>query len=1034
VRHLMNYSKSDFISLAIYLLLIIGAIPAIAANTVNISDLTVSPDGTLLAFSAEGDIWTVSSNGGVAHRLTLNSAEDQSPVFNPAGNLLAFSSNRHGNHDVFIMDVNGGNLKQLTFDSADDMVTQFDPKGDFVVFNSYRDFREYITWKIPVQGGIPLQLCPLESSNGKLSPDGTKFVYQKGFVDKYRQGYRGPSSSNLWLYDLSKNTTVQLTKTRWNDRNPDWSDDGNTIYYISEKNDVQNILLFNLTDGTSKQLTKFNDGLIYELTVSKKNNTVYFCRDTQITRYDENGNLQLISIEIPSDRRRLEKELTDFSTCGELCVSAEGNQLVIEHRGDLFAVDPDTGDANLLTETPFRENCPRWHPLDGSLYFIGDRTGNGEIYRLSTDNDKEKLFHKARFFKEECVVKSNVPIEFFEITPDGKRLIYLLSDGRLNICDSDGNNPEELRKGDYVYNLSISPDNKWAVYLKEFAGLHTDVWLLNLKSRQEYHVSTLHGNDNYVRFTPDGRQLVISSGYEGDDEIYAVWLSLKDHEQYFETDKKTEKETDKDKSVKEPLIVDLPNIHKRFRRLISWPSSDQMPIVTPDEKTLLFKSDAMGKFALYKAEITENSIKNPALFASINPDQLITINSSEKIYYRCGGDIGTINLSDGKLSKISIKGKMKVDRLGEYLQMYREAWSAIKYQFYDKNLHNADWDAAYTKYLPLVENARTSRELRDAIRRLTGELNASHLGIYGGDDDGIKGEQTGRTGARLGDYVRNKGYEVLDVIPDTPAYRSESRIYPGEYIYSLNRIPFSENLPIAYYFNGTVGKSVDLEIFNSKNKPKMRTITLKPVGFWKYQSKAYQYWIDKNRQMVDRLSNNKIGYLHIKSMDNRSLEKFRNDVFGLLWEKEAIIIDVRGNPGGNIHNELIRHLYGKPFGWSKPRLGELTEHPDYIWRKPSVVLIDERSFSDAEVFPNGYQALGIGKVIGMPTFGGVIGTSGFSLLNGAWFRIPWVGWYTNNDRNMEHTGAIPDIQVERQPDERLTGRDSQIERAVKELL
>ncbi|HPQ39381.1 MAG TPA: S41 family peptidase [bacterium] len=1035
--------------------LLSAAVPVIlAADAIGGSGLAVSPDGNTLAFSLQGDIWTVPSAGGTARRLTVHPGEDLAPAFSPDGRSIAFSSNRNGDHDIYLMDASGGEPIRLTYDSADDIVSQFAPSGRWIIFNSYRDFREYVTWRVPVNGGQPSRLCPLESSHGKLSPDESYFVYQKGFTGSYRQGYRGPSATNIWLYTFDTRNTVRLTHTRWSDRNPVWAGGNEALYFISEQSGPQNIYRFQIDTGEITPITAFTEGLISEIACPVSGDPVFFRKDARIWRIADGESARQIPIDVPADRRRSELETIDFSGCGELSVSPEGDQLVIEHRGDLFALPPDGGDTTVLTETPFREKSPRWHPSENQIFYIGDRTGNGEIYRLSPDDGDRKLFHKARFFKETRILESDVPLEYMEITPDGKQIIYLTIDGRLICCGIDGSNSRLLLENAYAYNVTVSPDSRWIAFLQSYSGLHYDTWLMHLESGRSERISKLHGFDSDVRFSPDGKQLLMVSGYQGDNEIYAVWLSVKDHEKY--RDESDEAPPDGDASAggtgnekkddtngdnrepdtgtdPEPLRVDLDGIHERVRTLISWPSNDGLPLLVSGGKILLFKSDAMGTQAVFKGDYDDKDVSNIARLAEVNPDQLLP-GKKPTVFYRNGESIGTLDVESGKNQPIRINGKMKVNRSAEFLQMYREAWNTIKYQFYDPDLHGADWDGAYRRYLPLVETARTAREFRDAVQRLIGELNASHLDIFGGDDLEISGPATGQTGLRLGQYRKDLGFEVVDVVPETPAYRVESRIQPGEYVRAVNRQMLSPDTPVAKYLNDTIGKAVDIEVVDPDTPEASRTVTLKPISPWQYHQKAYEYWVRQNRDMVDRLSENRIGYLHIQSMGHRSLESFRREMFGIQYEKEAMIIDVRGNPGGYIHNELIQHLTGERFGWSKARLEDPRDQPDYVWRKPSVVLIDERSFSDAEVFPNGYQELGIGKVIGMPTFGGVIGTGGFHMLNGAWFRLPWVGWYTRDGRNMENTGAIPDIMVERAPTEQSEGRDSQIERAVTELL
>ena len=1047
----------------IILLLLIITMPlqaegvTVSQKVIGVTGLTISPDGSDLAFSYLGDIWTVPESGGTAQRLTVHPADDKEPAFSPDGRQIAFSSNRFGNMDVFIMESSGGEPRRLTYHSADDVVTQFAPSGKFIVFNSYREYRRYVTWKVPVEGGEPQVLCPLESAHGKLSADESSFIYQKGFAGGYRIGYRGPSASNLWMIEIPSLKVRALTRNPWNDRNPEWSPEGSAVYFISERDGPQNIYKMDLETGTASAQMRAAGGILSDLTVSPAGDRLYFCRDASPYVLPVGGEPRLIPVTAPADRPTSDEEILTFNTCDDFSLSPDDRQIALVYRGDVFALDPEGGKTRPLTQTPWRESNPVWHPTDGSLYYCGDRDGKGAIFRLVTDDNGRRLFYKARFFRESTVFSSEVPIETFRITPDARSIIYYCSDGNLYRCKIDGTEPEILLKETTIDSLDVSPDSCWISYVREFSGLHYDTYLMNLKTGREHQISRLYGHDSECRFSSDGKQLlVVSSDFDSSD-IYGVWLSRLDHEKYTDENEEAdsdiigeEKPDNKAKPKKsgqqkngkqpgndgkvEPLVVDLEDIHERFRQMVGWPSDELLPLMTRDGEKLMFKSNAMGKTGLYVLDIGKNPPENPKILAEIDPGRLVATGENGQIFFRTETGLGKIDISTGQMTPVAIEGEMRLDRNGEYRQMYNEAWAAIKYYFYDPVFHGVDWEAAYKRYLPLVERTRTAWEFRDVIRRLIGELNASHLDIYGGDDPSIREVQTGRIGVRLGQFSKDLGYRIEEIIQGSPADRVESRINTGEYLKSINRNELSPNEPMAKYLNGTVNTLVELEIASADNPHKSRKVSLKPIDPFEYEDLSYRHWVAQNRKVVDKLSGGRIGYLHIQSMGHRSLEQFRNDVFGVNWNRDALIIDVRGNPGGYIHNELIRHLYGRSFGISKARRGESREHPDYVWRKPSAVVIDERSFSDAEVFPNGYQTLGIGKVIGMPTFGGVIGTGGIKLLNNAWFRVPWVGWYTSDGRNMENTGAVPDIQAEREPGEELSGRDSQLEKAVQMLM
>ncbi len=1012
----------------------------------------LSPDDKKLVFTYQGDIWTVSAEGGNARRLTVHEADDVTPAFSPDGKWIAFSSDRFGSLDVFIMAEDGGEPVRLTYHSTDDVVLGFTPDSQYVYFNSSRDWLKQRIWKVSINGGQPFIINKEEADEGAISPDGSRIAFTYGRINPYRKGYHGPANSDIWIRDIEADTIRQLTDYDGVDRSPMWAPDGKTIFFVSDRETgVFNIWAMDTGGENLRSITRFDKGNILSPSISFSGKYFVFIHNFRIYRCNLSGAAEEFSIQTAADYRRSMFDEIEFSSeANEAAISDDEKQIAFIHHGEIFVVDIEGGKAMRLTETAARESDVHWMPGAEEILFISDRTGMPGIYKLKSALEDEKRLFKARFTEVEEFILEKAPVDFFRISPDGEKIVYHVKSKGLYMADREGKEKRLLLETEFIEDVSFSGDGRWLTYSRMVDGWNYDVFIMSVETGKEYDVSMLPGAEFDPFFSDDGKRLVFTGFGDREADIFAVWLTLEEHQKYREEeedeedqsgdkDEAAEKSKEKDKKEEEKkaeekeaekVEIDLVDIHKRVEKVVSTRGYNRKAALSPDGKTFVFVSNALDKWGLFTYTEEEGALKK---IADMNASWLKWSQDGSKIYYlKHNGNLGSIDPQSGAAAPINFNGKMDVDRREEFKQMYREAWNAIKYNFYDPNLHGADWDAAYEKYYPLVEHSRSTREIHHAIRMMLGELNASHLGIWKSGDR--KGKDTGYIGVRLGDYEKGKGYPVIDVIPESPADREESKIRVGEYIHAVDRKTVTPEQTIAVYFNDTIDELTEIELLSLDSKPERRIVTLKPVSYWKYYRQAYEQWVEQKRAMVEEISGGKIGYAHIRSMNHSSLRQFERDLFSYNWNKEALIIDVRYNPGGHIHNQLIDLLQGEAFGYSLPRNGKKQYQPDFVWRKPSALLINERSFSDAEVFPNAYQTLGIGKVIGTPTFGGVIGTGGMSLLDGSWFRLPWIGWYTIDGRNMENTGAEPDILIERLPTEIEEGKDSQLVKAVEVLM
>ena len=392
--------------------------------------------------------------------------------------------------------------------------------------------------------------------------------------------------------------------------------------------------------------------------------------------------------------------------------------------------------------------------------------------------------------------------------------------------------------------------------------------------------------------------------------------------------------------------------------------------------------------------------------------------------------------SDGSAFNVTVR----IDKPQEWDEMFDDAWRCMKYRFYDPKLHGTDWDAMRAKYKPLVAYVADRHELMNVINEMIGELNASHTGASAGRERGAGAARRPRVMTRhLGldlqaDQASGR-YKVTHVYEDGPADKDWVKVEKGNYLIAIDGKPVKAGDDYNAFLGRRLNRKVELT-FNSKPVPEGAwTVKYEPISMTAFSNLRYDRWVKERRATVDKLSGGRVGYLHIKAMDQPSLAKFKKDL-GEFRHKEGLVIDQRWNGGGNIEQELLAILVQRPYEVWQPRGVEPTERPFTGYFGPKVVLQNWRSASNAEMFPAGFRALGLGKVIGTPTMGAVIGTGSYSLIDGSSIRTPGVGVFLADTArtNMENHAVQPDVYVENTPEDNLAGHDRQLETAVREVM
>jgi len=1007
-----------------------------------------SPDGKQIAFSYMGDIWVAPAEGGNAIRLTVHPAHDIRPRFSPDGKWIAFNSNREGNYDIFLMPAKGGKPKRLTYHSADDILGDWSPDGRWIVFSSNRDHRFAQIYLLEVETGYVRRLTSDETNlhSPTFSPDGRYIVFCRGGTSWWRKGYRGSANSEIWRLPITiegdriaTGKPERLTYYEGNDWFPMVSPDG-TLYFVSDRTGVFNIWRMPLIGtrgegrgtGESKveQVTNHADRVLYP-NLSRDGKFIVYEHDFSLWVVPtKGGEPKRLTIFAPSDepQNRLQR-LALTSQATEFALSPDGKQIAFVVRGEIFVVNVEKGgEAKRITDHPYRDFDIDWSPDGKKLAFVSERDGNREVYIVDIRTRELK-----RLTNTPDAAESNP-----KWSPTGNYVAFIRGPFGRQLCWVDVNTGEEkvVVEGPFIGEFAWSPDGRWICFnRRDPANNVTDLYIVPWNGGEPVNVTRMPYWNGSIVWTKDGKNIVFRSNRTDDNvDIYVLPLERpkeKLDEEEGESEKKPQERKEGEKKMPE-VKIDFTDIHKRIRRLTATVFNEGSFAVSPDSKTVVFVATPVDQPEIWSVPLEGGSLTR--LASGVLASQLQFSPDGNRIYFlSTGGTIRYLTRPAGSLGSVNFTARLTVDRVVELQHMFDEGWRLLREQFYDEKMHGVDWDAMREKYRPLIEHVAAKEDFYALVSMMLGELNASHLGIGGPT---VSGPETAYLGVWFDPEHRGPGVKISAVLKNSPADRDESRLNVGEFILAIDGVEVSNNEQIWDALADKAGRVVELLVNDKPTKEGARTVKIKPINRGQWSNLLYEDWVEKRKRMVDEWSNGRIGYIHIQAMSQSELRKFEREFYAeVVGKKEALIIDVRFNGGGRIHDELLSILKRRLYALEQYRGTPPFTQPFQVWQKPTVVLINEFSASDAEIFPKAFRDLGLGKLVGVPTYGGVIGTYNVTLIDGTtFFRVPVTGWRTLDGVNLENYGVKPDILVEHSPEDNANENDLQLKAAVDLLL
>lgn len=1050
-------------------------------------NVAISPDGSTVAFTYKGDIFTVPAAGGKAFQVTSNPAYDTTPVWSPDGSRILFSSDREGSTDLFIVNAKGGTPQRLTTGSGAETPLAFLNDNEVIFSTTGMPARESArapfltqTWKLNISepGLRPELYLSLPILAADFSKDG-KMLYQdkKGFENVWRKHERSSGTSDIWLYDNGKFT--QLTKFNGHDLNPVWKADGNGFFFISEEDGTLNVYEATADGKSKKQLTKFEKHPVRSLSAAD-NGTLAFSWDGDIYTMKPGAQPQKMAVEIIADQYDGDR-VKYFTSRGAttMAVSPSGNELAFVIRGDVYVTDAKYKTTKRITDTPAQERNVSFSKDGRTLVYDSDRDGYWQLFTATIKNPDEKQFAYASEIVEEPLYRCETAAQQPVYSPDGNKIAFLEDRTILRVIDPKTKKVNTALGGEFNYSytdgdvsFAWSPDSQWL--LADYIGIggwnNTDIALVKADGSKVIDLTESGYSDGNAKWALDGKAITYSTGKYGmksqgswgnqtdvilmaldgeawdnfnatEEELALIEKAEKEKKEKdgdkdgkdSKKDKKGKKDSKKDKKADEEkpkaLEFDLDNRKFRMARLTgSSAFVGDYFLNKKGDKFYYIASATEGGSNLMVRDLKKGDTK--VLIKGVRGG-LEADAKGENLFLISGSGMKKVDLAKGSTEEVEFEApydrKPSLEREYIYDHMVRQ----VNDKFYDKNIHGIDWEGYgkhYREFLPYINN---NNDFSILMSEILGELNASHTGS--GYRGGGASLQTAELGAFFDPAFAGDGLKVTEVLPRGPLASKKVNVQPGDVILSIDGQKVEAGKDYYPLLEGKGGKKTRIEIKRANGKTDFAEI--KPMYRWEVSDHLYRRWVEHNKAVVDSVSGGKVGYVHIAGMDGSSFQTVYDELLGKYRNCDAVVVDTRFNGGGWLHNDIALLLSGKEYVKFMPRGRYIGSEPFSQWTKPSVMLVNESNYSDAHGTPFVYQTLGIGDIVGAPIPGTMTAVWWETQIDPSlYFGIPQVTSMSMDGTVLENHQLNPDVLIYNQPADELSGTDAQLIGAVKHLM
>ncbi|HYL09885.1 MAG TPA: S41 family peptidase [Candidatus Acidoferrales bacterium] len=1028
-----------------------------------------SPDGKWIAFSSNRygnyDVFVIPADGGEPKQLTYHSANDLVVGWSRDSRRVIFSSARGllypGVSNLYEVSIEGGLEQPMATDWGSS--ASYSPDAKKLAFN-----RHGVTWwRKHYRGSNAADLWVM---------DFEKKTYRKlldeDVPDRQKANNLWPMYGNGEIFFVSDREVTATAGEREVLRST------NNIWKIPD------------TGGKPVQVTHHKDGSLFYPSISGDGKVIVYEENFGLWKLDTaTGKTIEVKIAISSDDKENNfQALTVNGEADQYDLSPSTRRAVISTHGEIFTIATERGDVGRVTSSYWRDVRPVWSPDGKWIAYVSDQPGShasgapqddvwvgdteGKNVRKLTDAATEKLD--------------------LEWAPDSKALLYAASDHKLYWLELEAAKQRVLAINDAgnISGAAVSPDGKWVAYAKPDRDLRSHVYIVSSSGGDEHVLGDARlFSSSAPRWTPDGKKLVFLGGFvqggsatlrENLAALYSVSLAREEKDPMSRDVDDEEAARAAERANPErgamrggagqearpvEVKIDFDGMQRRIHQVTRLSENVVSAVPSPDGRSYAFVTTSEGEgrpvFSLYLIQENGEQMRRltqsqppsaeeegPAAFGGGAITAVKFSRDARTIYFHEANAIWSVpagpaqegaagaerrggETSAGGRRKVNFTLRVEVDNKEERSQVFNEAWRVMKNRFYDAQMNGVDWARMRAVYEPLLADVADREELQSIIAQMIGELNASHTGISGGGEPDRNAIRTRFPGFEL--VADSSGfYKVAHIYKDGPADHDYVRIHSGDFVLAVNGAPLRAGDNYWKNYNLAPGRKFEFTV-NSKPAAEGAWVTrVTPVSAGAYATLQYEKWVEDRRQMVEKLSGGEIGYLHIRQMNAAALRKFERDLADNRFKK-ALVIDQRFNPGGGIDQELLEILQQHQYQYTRGRDSVYVTRPQRAYFGPVVVMQNERSFSDAEVFPDGFRTLKLGKTVGVSTNGSVIGTGAFRLMDGSSVRTPGTGLWNVSGQNLENFGVPADVRVDNTPADYFAGRDAQLEKAVEVL-
>jgi Tol biopolymer transport system component/C-terminal processing protease CtpA/Prc len=1049
----------------------------------------ISPDGQTLLFEYKGDIWSVPTAGGNAIPLTLSESYEFSPVWSHDGRSIAFASDRYGNFDIFVMPATGGEAKRLTYHSTREVPSSFTADDKAVLFNAARqDLVTHVQfptggmvelYSVPVTGGRVSQILTTPALDATVSSSGDKIIFHdyKGYESDWRKHHTSSVTRDVWVYDTASKKYTQLSSFKGEDRNPVFDSNDNDFYYLTEQSGSFNVYKSSLrSPDRSSPVTHFTKNPVRFLTRAK-NGTLAFSYDGELYTMKPGSEPQKVAVRIGADGRdAIEKIVPVNGGMTEADLSPNGKEFAFIFRGEVFVSSIDGKFVKRITNTPWQERSVGWSPDGRTLVYAAERDNNWNVYTTTLTRASEPYFFASTVNKEEPVVATAAEEFQPSFSPDGKEIAYLENRQVLKVYNIASKQTRTVLPGDLNYSYADgdqyytwSPDSKW--FLVQFAPKERmftpEVGLVAADGRSEVHNLTESGYDDVApKWAMDGKMMIWGTTRDGalsqgggsvSEDVYGMYftkgffdrqrLSKEEYALVKEQEDKAKKEAEDKAKAGGPnadpapspaakpdktIAIDWDGLNDRKTRLTINTSAASDWVLSKDGEKLFYLTSFEKGNDLWVTDLRTHDTK---LFNKLGANNTAMQLSPDGkfLFVIADGRAVKVDAESGKSEPIGVNTEMVLNYSAEKAYIFDHSWREFKEKLIFPDLQKVDWDYYYTTYKKFLPYINNNYDFSEMLSEMLGEMNVSHTGAY--YRAAFPNSDSTASLGLLYDYgYTGDGVKIAEVIQGGPVDLAASTIKAGQIIEAIDGNKIDASMDFYKLLNRKAGKFTLLSVLDPATNKRWEE-TVKPINGGDEGELLYKRWVRQRRAEVDKLSGGRIGYIHVRSMNDASMRVVFEEALGLNIAKDAVIIDTRFNGGGNIHEQLSDFLSGKKYFDVIPHGQYIGSEPFDKWIKPSIVLIGESNYSDAHLFPLAYKAKNLGLLVGMP----VPGTGSFvwwenQIDPSIRFGIPMGCWRSLDGKCGENNQTEPDVRVMNEPDVMASGRDQQIEAAVRELM